>query len=191
MKKREPNQMLETWRKTFGNWKYLALTLFIAILFYSLNVLILNWKSLMAFYPSFGFLGSLKFFFTLALGFKDLIKFHSFISLIIISILFGILLSLIIYKSKLGIKPGKKVGIFGGIGVFLGALIPGCTACGVGLVSVLGLGAGFLAFLPYDGLELSILAIFILGFAIIKITKEMHVCKINNFSFNILKGGRK
>jgi|SRR3989344_4675692 len=179
MKKRELKQMLDGWKKIFGNWKYLALTLFIAVLFYSLNVFISNWKSLIEFYPSFGFFGILKFFFTLALGFKNLIKFHSFISLIMISILFGMLFSLITYKSKLGIKPGKKVGILGGIGVFLGALIPGCTACGVGLVSVLGLGAGFLAFLPYNGLELSILAILILGFSITKITKEMHTCNID------------
>ena len=189
--KSKVKQTFRTWKQIFSNWKYLALTFFIAIFFYSLNVLISNWKSLIGFYPNFGFFGTLKFFFTLALGFKNIIKFHSFISLIVISILFGMLLSLMIYKSKLGIKPDKKVGIFGSIGIFLGALIPGCTACGVGLVSVLGLGAGFLAFFPYDGLELSILAILILGFSVTKITREMHTCKTNIFPFNVLKGGRK
>lgn len=189
--KSKVKQTFRTWKQIFSNCKYLALTFFIAIFFYSLNVLISNWKSLIGFYPNFGFFGTLKFFFTLALGFKNIIKFHSFISLIVISILFGMLLSLMIYKSKLGIKPDKKVGIFGSIGIFLGALIPGCTACGVGLVSVLGLGAGFLAFFPYDGLELSILAILILGFSVTKITREMHTCKTNIFPFNVLKGGRK
>ncbi|MEK6926237.1 MAG: hypothetical protein AABW50_03080 [Nanoarchaeota archaeon] len=101
------------------------------------------------------------------------------------------LFGLIVYKSKLGLRGTGRFSIFGGIGVFLGALIPGCAACGIGLVSFLGLGAGFLTFLPYDGLELSILAILILGFSITKITREMYFCKTNSFSFNMMKGGKK
>lgn len=184
------NQIFETWKKIFSSWKYLALTLIIAIFFYGLNVFIVNWKSLIEFYPNLGFFGELEFFFTLAFGFWNLIKFHSFVSLVIVSILFGVLISLIVYKSRFGVKVGKKIGVFGGLGIFLGALIPGCVACGVGLVSFLGLGAGFLTFLPYDGLEISILAILILGFSITKITKEMYICNISKVYIKELKGGK-
>ena len=75
--------------------------------------------------------------------------------------------------------------ILSGIGLFLGAFAPGCAACGVGLAAALGLGAGFLSFLPYKGLELSIIAIIILGYAIIKTTNSMYTCKIKK----PLKGG--
>ncbi len=173
------NNILNTWKKIFSNWKYPFLAIVIAVAFYSLNVLIANWKSLIKFYSSLGFFGTLKFFITLFFGFKNLILFSSFVSLVIISILFGMLFSLIIYKTKLvNFKGSKKLGVVGSVGVFLGALIPGCVACGIGLATVLGLGAGALAFLPYDGLEISVLAILILGFTITKITKEMYVCKI-------------
>lgn len=171
-----------TWKKVFGNWRYLTATIIIAMLFYAINVLISSWNSLVSFYSSFGFFGTIKFFFILALGFKETIKFHSYISLIIISILFGMLFSLIGYKVKLGNwGSDKKAGLLGTIGVFLAAFAPGCAACGIGLASALGIGAGFLTFFPYDGLELSIAAILIMGFTIMKVTKDMYVCKTSKF----------
>ena len=91
----------------------------------------------------------------------------------------------------------KTVGILGGIGAFLAALVPGCAACGIGFASILGLSAGALSFLPYDGIELSLLAIGILGITIFKTTKNMYVCMVPNTK-NILpnaskslKGGKK
>jgi len=175
----EWKNIFNTWEKVFTNWKYLTATVIIALSFYSGNVLISSWKSLVDFYPIFGFFGTIKFSTILFLGFKETIKFHTFVSLVIISILFGILFSLVGYKINQGNgSGGKKVGFFGGIGLFLAAFAPGCAACGVGLVSVFGISAGFLSFLPYDGLELSIASIGILGFTIVKITKDMYVCKI-------------
>ena len=121
-------------------------------------------------------------FFTLFFGFKETILFHSFISLIVISVLFGLLFSLFAYKIAIGQKSdGKEIGLFGGIGIFLAALAPGCAACGVGLASVLGIGVGILSFLPYDGFELSLVSIGILSFSIVNITKNMYVCSASNF----------
>ena len=174
----ELSQILSTWKKVFSNWKYVLIFLFAVLIFYSLNILIFNWKNLATFYSNLGFFGTLKLFFSFFFSFRSTIVLHSFISLILISILFGVLISLIFYKSKLNISKDKRTGLFGGIGVFIGAFVPGCAACGVGLASFLGLGAGFLSFLPYDGLELSILSIVILGFAIINLTKNMYTCKV-------------
>lgn len=171
-------QILSMWRKVFTNWKYLTATVIIALTFYFMNVLISSWGSLTGFYSTFGFFGTIKFFLILFLGFKETIVFHSFVSLIIISILFGMLFSLVGYKINIKHKvDGKKIGLFGSIGLFLAAFAPGCVACGVGLASVLGIGAGALSFLPYDGFELSIASIGIMAFTIVNVTKNKYACK--------------
>lgn len=172
---------LSVLKDVFSNWRYLTTAVVIGFIFYSINVLISNLDNL-AFYNKFGFFGGIKFFFALFLGFKNRIFFSSFLSLIIIAILFGMLFSLIIYKTKM-IKSasGKMMGFFGTTGIFLGILAPGCAACGIGLLSLFGVSAAFLAFLPFGGLELSILAIGILGFSVFKISKDIKkgiVCKI-------------
>ena len=174
-------QLFGTWKKVFSNWKYLTVTIIIALVFYSLNVLISNWSSLTGFYSTLGFFQTITFFFILFLGFKETIMFHSFVSLIVISILIGMLFSLVGYKINIGRgSVGKNVGLFGGIGLFLAAFAPGCAACGVGLTSVFGIGAGVLSFLPYNGFELSLASIGILVFTILNITENMYACKLKN-----------
>ncbi len=175
----EWKDIFSTWKKVFTNWKCLAVTIIIALSFYSANVFVSSWSSLKGFYSTLGFFQTIKFFFILFAGFKETIMFHSFVSLIAISILFGMLFSLVGYKVSIGKgSDGKKIGLFGGIGLFLAAFAPGCAACGVGLASVFGIGAGALSFLPYGGFELSIASIGILGFTIITVTKNMYVCKL-------------
>ncbi|MBS3099480.1 hypothetical protein J4462_04670 [Candidatus Pacearchaeota archaeon] len=178
----EWKQIFSTWKKVFTNWRYLITALIVALVFYSINVLISSWSSLTGFYSTFGFFGTIKFFFILFFGFKETIILHSFISLIIISTLFGMLFSLVGYKVSIGQgSDGKKIGLFGSTALFFAAFAPGCAACGVGLVSVLGIGAGALSFLPYDGFELSIASIGILGFTIVNVTKNMYICKTKKF----------
>ena len=131
------------------------------------------------FYFKTGFIDATKLFFILLWGFKETIILHSYISLIIISILLGMLFSLIIYKINfLNIKAKKRFGILGILGIFLSIFAPGCAACGVGLASALGIGTAFLSFLPYDGLELSIITIIILSAVIIKTTEDLYICNI-------------
>lgn len=95
------------------------------------------------------------------------------------------LFSLLFYKAR-SLKGEKKgFGIISSIGFFLGAFAPGCAACGIGLASLLGVSAATLSFLPFGGLELSIIAILIIGFAIYKVSDNS--CKIN---YKKLKGGK-
>ncbi|NCO11624.1 hypothetical protein GW924_03405 [Candidatus Pacearchaeota archaeon] len=181
-----------TWRDVFRNWKYLLLTAVISILFYSFNAVVGNWKSLSLFYEPLGFLGSIKFFFILLWSFGNTIKFSSFISLILVSILFGVLFSLLAYKTRMVKTAIGKTSVFASIGIFIGVLAPGCTACGVGLLSVFGLSAAFLSFLPFGGLEISILSIGIISFSILKISDTMHSCDIPiKETDKKLKGGIK
>ena len=175
--KQKPNalakELFSVWKQVFGNWKYIVLTIIIALVFYSLNVLIKSYDFLISFYSQAGFLGSIKLFFNFFVGFKETTLISSFISLIFITILFGILFSLIAYKTKMIKSVSGKTGIFTTTGIFLGVLVPGCPSCGIGLLSLFGIGAAALSVLPYNGLELSILAIGILSFSTFKITKDI------------------
>tara|TARA_Y100000310_G_scaffold77162_1_gene73716 strand:+ start:3042 stop:3581 length:540 start_codon:yes stop_codon:yes gene_type:complete len=175
-------ELFSVWKKVFSNWKYVALTIMITLVFYSLNVLIVSYNSLISFYKQSGFLKSINLFLNFLIGFKSTVLLYSFISLILISVLFGLLFSLIAYKTKIIKSISGKTGFFVTTGIFLGVLAPGCAACGVGLLSLFGISAAALEFLPYDGLELSILSIIILLGLIFKITLDISEgikCKIN------------
>ena len=185
-------QIFRVWRDVFGRWQYLLLAVVIALVFYSLNVLISSWRSLLGFYATAGFLKTIKLFFTFFLGFKELIITSSFVSLVIISILLGVLFTLLVYKANFNLSfQNKKTNFIGSIGVFLAAFVPGCAACGVGLASLLGISAGALSFLPYKGIELSIIAIIILGITIFKISKNIYICKLPVSLNKEMKGGKK
>lgn len=174
-------------RRVFSNGRYLMFGIVIAILFYALNVFIANFRTLIGFYPSLGFLRTVKLFFSLMIGFRNLIFISSFISLVIISLLIGMLFSLIFYKSRYISKENGKLGFISGIGIFLGAFAPGCATCGIGLAAALGLSAAVFSVLPLKGLEFSLLSIVILMIAIFKISNDS--CKV---MFNKkLKGGNK
>ncbi|MAG27334.1 hypothetical protein CMI47_17510 [Candidatus Pacearchaeota archaeon] len=172
-------EVVGVWKKVFGNLKYLALALLVGLIFYGFNVLVVNYQSLIGFYSSLGFLGILKLIFNLSVGFAGTVELHSFVSLVIISLMFGMLFSLLVFKIRAGsLGSGKRFGALGSVGVALGALAPGCAACGVGLLAVLGLSSAFLTFLPFDGLEISILAIGILGFVIYRTSKDVGECQV-------------
>ena len=183
----DSKRILNVWRKVLSNWRYSLSIIVIALVFYSVNIFISNWGSIINLYPSLGFFGTIKFFAILAIGFKKTVLLSSFVSLIIISLLFGLLFSLIIYKTNMAkVASGKTFGFFGSVGIFLGILAPGCAACGIGLLSFFGVSAAVIGSLPFGGLELSILSIGIISFSIIKITDKVdggEFCSIE------LKGG--
>tara|TARA_Y100000310_G_C20346168_1_gene652117 strand:+ start:106 stop:648 length:543 start_codon:yes stop_codon:yes gene_type:complete len=175
------NNLIRTWKQVFSKPKSILVFLISSILFYSLNVLILNFSNLKNNFSTLGSLGTLQLFLNLAIGFKSSVSLMSFLTIIIISILFGILLSLMVYKSSLNMKLDKsRNGFLSGIAIFFAALVPGCAACGIGLISIFGLGSAFITFLPYDGLEFSIAAIFLMAFAIIKTTNTLYSCSVKN-----------
>jgi|SRR3989344_166483 len=160
----------------FSNWKYSFFAILVAVLFYELNVFLANWRTLISFSSLLGFYGIIKFFFNLSLNFYQTIKLHSFISLLVTSVLIGILFSLIVFKINLKINPKKNSSFFGVLGIVLASVAPGCAACGIGLIFALGLSASVLTFFPYEGLEISILAILILLYAIYRTAKDLTMC---------------
>ena len=64
---------------------------------------------------------------------------------------------------------------------------PGCAACGIGLLSLFGISAASLTFLPFKGLEFSILSIIILSVLIFEITKNIS----NGIVCKTMKGGKR
>jgi len=183
--------VFDVWKQIFGNFKYLVTGFVLAILFYSFNVTIPNIALLKYNYSNFGFFSFTKLFFNLFIGFGMTILLSSYISLIIISILFGVLVSLLIFKVS-SAKESKGHWFSGIIGSALGIIAPGCAACGIGLLSVLGLSSAFLTYLPLKGLEISILAILLLSLTILKTSKDLTMCEICKIHYNTqeMKGGQ-
>jgi len=170
-------ERLSNFGKIFHNVNYIMFALLIGLIFFSLNVLISSFISLYDFYTDFGLLGSIKFFFNLLFGYNNTISQYSFFSLIIISLLIGLFFSMILYKYK--INNSVKVGTLSGLAIFFAMLVPGCAACGIGLVSALGLSAAVLSLLPFKGLEISLISIFLLILAIFNLSGNLSSCNIS------------
>ncbi len=180
MKKK--SQIFQNLKIVFKDKKYLLIFLIVSFIFYLINVFISGGNKPWEFYSTLSFFGTMGFGLNLLTSFWKTVEVYSFISLVLISLLVGILVSLIFYKINLGKSiDNKKLGIFGSAGIFLGAFVPGCSACSIGLISFLGIGASVLNFLPYKGLEISILSIGLLGFTIVNIGENMFICKNSRF----------
>jgi len=169
--------------------KHILMILLVSFFFYILSALLSNLTNITSFTKNYGFISSAKFTFALIAGFHNTIFFTSLISIIILGVLTGVLVSLMAYKYELT-KNADKGGVVGGIGVFLGVFAPGCGACGIGLAALLGLSSS-LAALPFRGNEISLIAIFILGYSIYSISDKFYKCQIDNFPKRNMKGGEK
>lgn len=171
---------LEVLKKVFKNWKYTVLVLIVALAFYLINGFIVNIPNFKSFYKLFGAIGAIKLLISLAFQFYNRVLPFALVTTIILGILIGILISLLTYRFKtIDSKEMKKVGFFGTVGIFLGVAAPGCAACGVGLLSLIGL-TSVLTILPFQGREINIIAIAIIVFSIIKISGKLYnpVCQV-------------
>lgn len=97
---------------------------------------------------------------------------------IIIAILFGSFFWGILHKIQCMNAGQTTTGIFAG---FLWILVSGCPSCSITLAAYFGL-AGIISALPYSGLELKILSVFILLYANYTLIRDLQVCKISRIS---------
>ncbi|MEK6929029.1 MAG: hypothetical protein AABW65_03715 [Nanoarchaeota archaeon] len=174
--------ILFVWKKVFGNYKYTLFAVIIALFFYILNAIIGNFFNILDFFKKSDFLSSISFLFSLIFGFHKTSLPSSILTLVIISLLGGILVSLIIYKFNFVRESSQSKGVLSSIAIFLAFLVPGCAACGIGIAALLGLGSFFI-YLPFKGIEISVIAIALLLFSIIKTSQDSFTCK----HFNTLK----
>ena len=163
-------------KEVYKNKGYLFFTIGFSIVIFLFNALINNYKLLLS---SFSF----KLLFSLIGGIMTTITPTSLIFLVIISILAGIVISMGIFLIRRQIK--GSVGT-SAASVVIGIAMPACPSCAIGLLSILGLG-GFLAVLPFKGLELGVLGVILLVFSTVYLSGKIvaDTCTIST------KGGKK
>lgn len=146
---------------------YIAVAVAGIVLFYLIDVIISDFPDL----RSLSNEGSLKLLFYYFVGYPSTIDPYSKFFLFAIALLFGSYLALATYKT--GQVKTEKITFFGSIGLFFGLFAPSCAACGIGLASILGIG-GAIVTLPFEGKEISLLAILLLSYANFRIAGKIN-----------------
>jgi len=156
--------------EVYKNKGYFFFTIGFSIVVFLFNALINNYKLLLS---SFSF----KLLFSLTAGIMNTITPTSLVFLVIISILAGIVISMGIFLIRRQIK--GNVGV-SSASVLVSIVAPACPSCAIGLLSILGLG-GFLAVLPFKGLELGVLGVVVLIFSTVYLSGKIvtNTCTIN------------
>lgn len=181
------------WKRVFTKPFYIVIALLVACMFYLLNGLLYNIENVKPLFQSNVSL-ALKFLLISSLEYIYIVLPFTAVSIIILSVLMGILIALLTYRFKLAqLVAVEKTGWLASVGVFLGAAAPGCAACGIGLLSFLGLAAVF-STLPFHGQEVVVIAILLLLFSVYNISGKIYnpSCQVN-FNPNAmkeLKGGK-
>lgn len=177
---------LPTLRQTFKtevlNIYSLTLVLIISFLYFSLSVLLLNYKLVIS-----SILGDsplsfkLNILTQLLIGSYSAFSFGDFVLLIITSVLVGLNI-LLIYKTITALKaPGVKLSFAVGGSTVFGIVVAGCSSCGFSILSLLGI-TGALTFIPFGAISLHFIAIGLLLFSFWYSLKNYHkkiVCKLN------------
>ncbi|MBS3165494.1 hypothetical protein J4444_00070 [Candidatus Woesearchaeota archaeon] len=167
--------MQDALKEVYSSKKYLVLTAIVTIFLFLFNILVNNYRIL---FSDFSF----SLLLSLLSGTLTSMKMYSILLLCLISILAGIVVALSVFLVKKQIK--------GSMGTSLSTIIvslitPTCPSCAMGFLSVMGFG-GFLAILPFKGLELGLIGIGILGTSVIYLSN-----KITNKTCNITSKARK
>lgn len=142
---------------------YWVLSIFFALLVFSFNPLISNIPLLLS-TPSF------KLFFSLILGAHSAVALSKQLTLGILAILSGIVISMVVFVVQRQVHWSAATNLSG---VLVGIIAPACPSCALGLLSLLGLGS-FLAILPFKGAELNVLALILLTFSVVYLSKKIN-----------------
>ncbi len=142
-----------------------------------------NWRLLFQFVSSAGVPASFKLVWALLWGLSSSTSTFSLISTILVSVLFGLSGSMIVYLIRRDSKLSRAPLTAGLAGVAGGVLGVGCAACGSFILSSIlasSAAAGALAVLPLEGGEFSILSIVLLVLSLILVSKKISaplICK--------------
>ncbi len=159
MKTGKNNINLEFIKLVYKNKKYLLLSIFIFLI-------------------TFMLLYYLTFYFTTPEALRNMegtfYFYFTFVSNFIISILFGLNTSIILYKIRLKNKIIKDSSLSGS-GILAGAFASGCPVCGSFLLPLIGISGGLAAF-PLRGLELKALAVSLMLISTYFVLKNSNKC---------------
>jgi hypothetical protein len=169
----EISKLFDLWKRMFSSFRYVVILVVVGFFFYMLNGLLMNVTNIGSFYNLLGFFGTLKVLFFGSLDLVNQLTLFAAFGTVILSVMVGMLVSLLSYRYSMRVKTSVKGGVFSGIGMFLGVAAPGCAACGIGILSLLGLTSALVA-LPFDGHEVIVLAIGAMSFSIIGVSKKFY-----------------
>ena len=146
---------------------YWVISLIFALLIFSINPIIQNYQLI---------LSNPLLLLSLIAGVGSSTTTPHVITLTVLSILSGIVLSCSIYLVKRQVTGGLGAGAGG---ILIGIIAPACPSCAVGLLGILGIG-GFLSFLPFKGVELGVVGIVIIILTIFYLTNKIMTteCKL-------------
>ncbi|NQV91152.1 hypothetical protein HQ489_01650 [Candidatus Woesearchaeota archaeon] len=160
----------EALQTVFFSKKYYAISLIAGIIIFSLNAVIRNYKLL---FDQFSF----SLLFNLVLGTFTSFATSMWISLIIVAILTGIIVSFTVFLIGRQINSsGVSTSI---TSIFIAIVAPACPSCAVGLFGIIGLG-GLMVYLPFRGEEFGPLAILLIAISLGYLSKKVvtNTCEI-------------
>jgi hypothetical protein len=167
---------LKSIKKILSKKNYFLIATITALTFFSLNIFLKNFKLIESMISKLSLKEYINLIFSLFIGGIKENALHSTLIMILISILLGITISLMHFKLKSNNSIKKNISKSGTAGAILGATVPVCAPCGLGLLSLIGLG-GVLTYLPYQGTELGFLSIGLLSYSILHMGKDLSDCK--------------
>lgn len=94
-------------------------------------------------------------------------------------VFFGIFVAASVYKIRLYWRTDKHTSSIGVIGWFFGILVAWCPACAVSIASYVWL-ASIVSLFPRGGIELKILWVLLVWYAVRKALITMEVCELRN-----------
>lgn len=161
--------IINSLKEVFRHTRYVAVAvLFFVSLFY-FNIALMNYAILIDLF-------SLELIWNLTWGIYFSRTCYSATSMILLSLLGGMVLAMTLYLIRRQIKFSNASGI---VGIITSIVAPSCSACAIGLLGLLGIG-GAIAALPFEGLEINILALILLCWSLYTLSKKIQttVCEI-------------
>ncbi len=152
----------EALKEVYDSKKYFVITIGVVLFLFLFNTLVNNYRIL---FSDFSF----SLLFSLLKGTLASMTAVSIVLLIVMSVLAGVILSMTIFLIRRQVKGGVGASTSG---IFVSLIAPACPSCAIGLLSVLGMG-GFLAFLPFKGLELGFLGMGLLGISTVYLSNKI------------------
>lgn len=163
-------------RQVYRNPSYVLLSAVVFLLTIGFILLAPNWGLIAQVVQVSGLMAGTKLALSLLLSIQTNMTSLDATFAFAVSLLFGINVSLLVYRIQISKKVNQGSATTSGVGLFAGLLGIGCASCGTVLVSafvpLVGAG-GALTFLPLGGQELLVVAVLLLGFSIWKLSKDI------------------
>lgn len=153
--------VIQAGREVFSRKSYLAVSLVSAFVLYSLNAVVQNFRLLKGNF-------SLPLLWSLVMGLKETFTPFSYILLILISVLGGVVLTFSIYLLRRQVSMGASAGI----GAVAAIVAPACPSCALGVLGSIGLG-GLAGFFPLGGVEIALFALLLLLISIAYLSSKI------------------